>query len=153
MNKFLSVPLAALLLVPSCATVQAARDKLAQMSQADYEALQIKTLDAGKKAGDKLKELLADKLELLGDVDMLAATLAAAVQNDALDTADLARYLVERLGTKLEPKYREYLNDGVKLLDAAVGQISLGIDGKFTEREKGLAVALLFGIHQGLSAQ
>lgn len=153
MNKFLSVSLVALLLMPSCAVVQSARDKLANMSESDFQTLKTNTILIGVAGGEKLREVLLDKPDTLGDVDILTAQLYAAIQSDTISTSDLARYVVERLGSKMDPKYREYLDDGVKLLDSAVGQIRIGLDGKFTPREKELAGSLLFGIHRGLSQQ
>lgn len=149
-----ALPLLAVLSLslPSCQTVQSARDKLEQMPEAKYQELVQKTNDAGRKGGEKLKELLADRPELLGDVRQLAVLLQDTVQNDRVEASDLIKWIVDRFGDDLglEEKYQEYIRDGAKAIDAAVGQIRLGIDGALTEREKGLAVALLSGLADGV---
>ena len=148
----LPAALIAAMILPSCATVQSARDKLAEMPQEKYDELIVKTHDAGRKGGVKLKELLADKPELVASIGSLAGKLSETVQNDRLDASDLIKWIVDQFGDELglEAKYQDYIRDGAKAIDAAVGQIRLGIDGTLTEREKGLAVALLAGLAEGV---
>lgn len=133
----------------SCAAVESARDKLATMPEPDYQELRLKVEDAGRKGGVKLKELLGEKTEIALDV---TTELLVAVDTDKLDVADVIKGVVNKYGDRLglEDKHLDYVRDGAKVIDAAVGQIRLGIDGKLTEREKGLVIALLAGLHTGL---
>jgi hypothetical protein len=152
-NKLLSIPLLVTLALPSCTTVQSARDQLEDMSQTEYQELQSNVYMVSHAAGIKLRDALADKPELLAAIRTLAVELERVVQNDTLSVNDVIVYLVDRFADDLDlkPEYQEYIRDGAKVIDAAVGQIRLGIDGKLTEREKGLILALLGGLERGLS--
>lgn len=152
MNKLLALPVLITLALSSCAAIESARDKLETMPDADYLSLTAKVERGGIKGGVKLGELLGDRTELALS---LTRTLMTSIKNDTLDVADIIRGVVDQYGTKLglEEEHMDYIRDGAKLIDAAVGQIRLGIDGKLTEREKGLILALLNGIQIGLQAQ
>jgi hypothetical protein len=82
----------------------------------------------------------------------LADELQTMIVNDALDVPDVVNYLVDRFADDLDlkPKYQEYIRDGAKVIDAAVGQIRLGIDGTLTPREKDLLLSLLGGLTTGM---
>jgi len=123
------------------------------MPEAEYQELNQNVYMVSHAAGQKLSELLLDKPELLGDIRMLAIQLQTAVAMDTINAADIINYLVDRFADDLElkPEYQEYIRDGAKVIDAAVGQIRLGIDGSLSEREKGLVLSLLGGLASGTS--
>ncbi len=150
MKYLLALPLLAALMLPSCATIQSARDKLEEMPDGKYQQLVIKIENAGVKGGKKLAEILGDKSQLALEV---TRSLKTVITEDRLEVVDVIKGIVDNYGDKLglEDKYLDYIRDGAKAIDAAVGQIRLGIDGKLTEREKGLVVALLDGLERGLS--
>lgn len=149
MRKLLALPLLVALTLPSCATVQSARDKLTTMPEVEYQELLVKVERAGNTGGEKLAELLEDRTNAA-----LAVTrnLRTVVVEDRLDIVDVVKGIVDEFGGQLglEEQHLDYIRDGAKAIDAAVGQIRLGIDGKLTEREKGLIVALLDGLERGL---
>jgi hypothetical protein len=149
--KLLALPLLAVLAFPSCTTVQTARDQLEEMSQVEYAELNLQVQGVAFMAGKKLSEVLQDKPEVLGDIRELSTQLLNAVMTDTLNVNDLINYLVDRFGEDidLKPEYQEYIRDGAKIIDAAVGQLRLGIDGTLSEREKGLVVSLLGGLAMG----
>lgn len=151
MNKLLSIPLLVTLAFPSCATVQSARDQLEDMSQVEYTELKLRVTNVAHSAGERLAELLSDKPELLEDIRDLSVRLQTIVENDELNVNDVVVYLVDRFADDLDlkPEYQEYIRDGAKVIDAAVGQIRLGIDGSLSEREKGLMLSLLSGLAVG----
>ena len=151
--KLLALPLLVVLALPSCTAVETARDDLNTMPEAEYQELNQNVYMVSHAAGQKLSELLLDKPELLGDIRMLAIQLQTAVAMDTINAADIINYLVDRFADDLElkPEYQEYIRDGAKVIDAAVGQIRLGIDGSLSEREKGLVLSLLGGLASGTS--
>lgn len=150
MKRFLAIPMIVVLGLSSCSVIQSARDKLAEMDPVAYSALAVKVQSTSKRAGEKLKELLSPDAK--DAVKILTDTLITAVETDSLDAQDLIKEIVDRYGNQLglKPAHQEYIRDGAKLIDVAVGQIRLGIDGKLSEREKGLVLALLKGLKQGL---
>jgi hypothetical protein len=120
------------------------------MPDHDYISLRLKIGDAGTAAGVKLAEILGDKKDLANSI---TERLISSVINDSLDVADIIRGVVDTYGSELglEDKYLEYIRDGAKVIDAAVGQIRLDISGKLSGREKELILALLQGLKNGLS--
>lgn len=152
--KLLALPLLLVALaLPSCSTIQTAREDLQTMEQPQYEDLTRKVAtiteitssrvskdwDAAKKA--KAASIIAQGRELLsGDLGTLGAT-------------DLIRELADRYGEKLglDDQARRDIKDAALLVDAVVGPIKVGIDGKLNERELGLVLALLDGLERGLS--
>jgi hypothetical protein len=155
MRTFTALFTAAILLFsPSCSTVQTARDKLAGMSDGDYTALVNKTLSAGVNVGDRLA-LISDP-NVKTALKETITQLVAAINTDTLDVQDVVAGVLDRFGSQLaekglDPKYQNYIREGAKVIDAAVGQIRLGIDGKISVREKGLLVAFLSGMELSLS--
>jgi division protein CdvB (Snf7/Vps24/ESCRT-III family) len=146
MFSFLGVAL----MLPSCSAVQNARDSLAEMSQEDYSELTSNVSDASAIAGERLKNLLDEnQVEI---ALLVTQELFTAIEKDSLDAADLVKGVVDQYGLRLGLNEEQlgYIRDAAKIIDAAVGQISLGIDGELTLREKGLLLALLAGIHSGL---
>ncbi len=150
MKRFLAIPMIVVLGLSSCSVIQSARDKLTKMDPVTYTSLTIKVQNAGKRGGEKLQELLSSDAKDAAKI--LTDTLITAVETDSLDAQDLVKDIVDRYGDQLglKPAHQEYIRDGAKLIDAAVGQIRLDIDGKLSEREKGLVLALLKGLKQGL---
>jgi len=153
MKLLQTLPLLVALALPSCASVETARDQLDTMSEVEYLELQQRVFDVSRAAGVELAELLEDKPELVSDIRELADELGTIVANDALDVADVIGHLVDRFADDLDlkPEYQEYIRDGAKVIDAAVGQIRLGIDGTLTSREKDLILSLLSGLTTGMS--
>lgn len=152
MKLLYTLPLLVALTLPSCATVETARDQLDTMSEAAYIELQQQVFDVARMGGAELADLLEDKPELLNDISELADELGTIIANDALDVVDVIDYLVDRFADDLDlkPEYQEYIRDGAKVIDAAVGQIRLGIDGTLTLREKDLLLSLLSGLTTGI---
>lgn len=145
-----TLPLLVVLTLPSCATVQSARDKLETMPEDKYASLVLKVEDIAAIGGDKLAEALGDRTPVALEI---TRQLQTAVRTDSLDVADVIQGVADRYGAQLglSAEHLDYVRDGAKVIDAAVGQIRLGIDGKLTEREKGLILALLGGLERGLS--
>ncbi len=145
-----TLPLLVVLTLPSCSIVQSARDKLETMSQPDYQILVVRIEATSALGGKKLAEVLGDRSPIALDV---TRRLQTAVKTDSLDVADVIKGIAdsysEQLG--LSAEHLDYIRDGAKIIDATVGQVRLGIDGKLTEREKGLVLALLEGLERGLS--
>ncbi len=154
MRKLLALPLiAALAFAPtSCSTIQSARDQLTEMTVAEYQELTENVYLAGYIGGLKLKEALADKPELRADIQELTATLRLALEEDQINVDNIINYLVDRFADdlELEAKHQEYIRDAARIIDAAVGQIRLGIDGALSEREQGLVLSLLQGLATGI---
>ena len=153
MKPFLLPSLLVALMLPSCATIQTAREDLQTMEEPQYEELKHKVSviteitssriskdwDAAKKA--KATALIAQgRLLLGGDLSEFGAT-------------DLLRELADRYGEKLglNDQARRDIKDAALLVDAIVGPIKVGIDGKVNDRELGLVLALLEGLERGLS--
>ena len=120
-----TLPLLVVLTLPSCATVQSARDQLDTMPEIEYQELKQRVWDISSLAGSKLAEALADKPELRANIRELADELQTIIVNDALDVVDVVNYLVDRfaLDLGLTTQHVEYIRDGAKVIDAAVGQI------------------------------
>lgn len=149
MKKLLLLPILALLSLPSCQTVQSARDKLAQMPEADYQQLAIAVEDAAHLGGLSLKNALAERADAALEV---TREIKALVEAGQINAVDLIQHVVEQYSARLglTAEQLEYVRSGAQLIDAAVGQIRLDIDGKLTVREKGLLLALLGGLERGL---
>ncbi len=147
-----TLPLLVAISLPSCASVQSARDTLDTMPEAEYQELNARVYNVTLRAGTELKTLLADKPELLRDIGELADKLGTIIVNDELIVTDVIAYLVDSFADDLglEAQYQEYIRDGAKVIDAAVGQIRLGIDGTLTSREKDLVLSLLSGLATGV---
>ena len=152
MKKLLVLPLvAALTLFSSCASVQSTRDKLAEMPETEFIALSNKVSLTARLGGNKLAQVLGE--EKTAAAARLTNLLAQAVETDSLDVVDLVQHIVNEYGDKLELEQTQldHIRDAAKIVDAAVGQIRLGIDGKLTAREKALLLTLLGGLHNGLT--
>jgi len=155
MRKLLTLPLIAVLAFApnSCTVIQSARDQLAEMTVAEYQELNDNVYIAGYVGGLKLKEaLLLDKPELREEIRELALELHLIVEQDQINVDNMVNYLMDRFADdlELEERYQEYIRDASRIIDAAVGQIRLGIDGVVSEREKGLALSLLQGLANGI---
>ncbi len=149
MKSLYTLPLLVVLSLPSCTTVQSARDKLEVMPETSYQTLIVRVEATAALGGEKLAEALGDRSLVALDI---TRQLQTAVRTDSLDVADVIRGIADQYGTQLglSTEHLDYVNDGARLIDAAVGQIRLGIDGALTEREKGLVLALLKGLERGL---
>ena len=147
-----TLPLLVAISLPSCASVQSARDTLDAMPEAEYQVLNANVYNVALRAGTELKAQLADKPELLRDIGELADKLGTIIVNDELIVTDVIAYLVDSFADDLglEAQHQEYIRDGAKVIDAAVGQIRLGIDGTLTSREKDLVLSLLSGLATGV---
>ncbi len=150
MKPLYTLPLLVVLSLPSCTTVQSARDKLEVMPETSYQTLIVRVEATAALGGEKLAEALGDRSSIALDI---TRQLQTAVRTDSLDVADVIKGIADKYGTQLglSTEHLDYVNDGARLIDAAVGQIRLGIDGALTEREKGLVLALLEGLERGLS--
>ena len=152
MKRLLALPVLTILALSSCSTVQSARDALDTMPDENYVRLVGKVENAGVKGG----VMLADRL---GDDTILAVALTNSIidviESDKVVVSDVVKGVIDQYGDKLNLSEEQlgYIRDGAKLIDAAVGQIRLGIDGKLTEREKGLILALLRGLKTGMQSQ
>jgi hypothetical protein len=139
---------AVLAFAPSCSTVQSARDKLNSMSETDFTSLTLKVQEAGAKAGQKLHAIANPTV--LNVVQLTTVDLINALALDTLNVDDVVNGILDRFGSDLaqhgiEQKYLDYVREGAKVIDAAVGQIRLGIDGKLSPREKSLILDFLMG--------
>lgn len=154
MKYLLTLPLLAALMLPSCATVSNVRADLNTMDVAQYENLRHKV--------SVITEITSSRLAKDWDAEKRAKAISVISQGRELlqgnnlaelGATDLIRGLAERYGEKLglDEQARRDIKDAALLVDAAVGPIKLGIDGKLTEREKGLIIALLDGLERGLS--
>lgn len=142
--------LATLLLLPSCSTVQTARDALAEMSEADYVILTQRVLNVSTEAGRQLYNVLGeDKADIALTI---TDELYIAIANDRIDVNDIIQGIVDKYAERLNltPEVEGYIRDGAKVIDAAVGQIRLGIDGKLSIREKQLILNMLNGLAIGM---
>jgi hypothetical protein len=150
MKYLLALPLLAVFILPNCALVRSARDKLEQMPQESYVQLLATVEEAAALGGKKLAEVLGENRLLALKVTQ---GLKTAVITDRLKVADVLKDIVDSYSRELnlEAQHLDFIRDGMKAIDAAVGQVRLGIDGKLSEREKGLVVALLDGLERGLS--
>lgn len=155
MNKvFLPIAMAFAMVATSCQTLDTARDRINSMSQEEYGNLVDKTRAMAFKGGNALAKKFADNPELLGDIDALALQLAIAIEADQIRSLDIVGYVVERFAARLgwQEEQVEYVRAAAEVIDAAVGQIKLGVEGKLTDREKRVIVAFLEGIQSGISS-
>jgi len=148
--KHLAIPIIVMLGLSSCTIIQSARDKLAQMDTTSYQNLVVQVQKAGQYAGTKLQEVISS--DARSAAQGMTDVLIAAIETDSLDVQDIVKTIVDRYSDRLglEPRHQVYIRDGAKIIDVAVGQIRLGIDGKLSEREKTLILALLKGLKKGL---
>ena len=148
MKRFI-LPLVAsvFMITPSCSTIQSAREKLAEMPEAEYDQLVGDVHAAGIEAGHRLADLIDDP-DTRRDAVVVAQMLWNAVANDQIDVSDIVGYLVDRFGMELQLDEDEaaIVRSAANAIDAVVGQISLGIDGQLTLREKNLIGAFLAGL-------
>ena len=160
MKKLLLVVAAALPIVvvgvipalfSSCATVQEARDQLAAMPEEDYQELVVKVRDNSVRLG-KLGQQYID-FEIRLKVISVCQKAMVIVNNDGVTATDVGQWVMEYFDeSQLPVEALEMIQDGIRFLDAAVGQIRLGIDGKVTFREKQLLLTVMAGISAGLVA-
>lgn len=145
-----SIILAATLILPSCSTIDSAREDLAAMPEAEFLQLEQDVWDAGRRGGEALSRVLDEGQTRIAK--RVASELRLAIGMDRLQVADLIQGIVDEFEGELglKPEHEQYIRDGAKVIDAAVGQIRLGIDGALSEREKRLLIALLDGLEDGI---
>lgn len=158
MKKLLLVVAAALPIVvvgvipalfSSCAVVQDARDQLADMPEEKYQELVMKVRDNSLRLGRLGQEHLDFEIRL--KIVSVSQKVMTIVNNDGVTTADVGQWVMEYFdASELPEDALEMIQDGIRFLDAAVGQIRLGIDGKITFREKQLMLTVIAGINAGL---
>lgn len=145
-----SIVLVGALLLPGCSAIDSAREDLATMPEAEFLQLEQNVWDAGRRGGEALSQVLDE-----GQVRIakrVASELRLAIGMDRLQVADLIQGIIDEFENELglKPEYEQYIRDGAKVIDAAVGQIRLGIDGTLSEREKRLLIVLLDGLEDGI---
>lgn len=130
------------LVFSGCKTVEQGRESLETMSQARFEGLKTLVRHGGEAASVKINEELhaQDKANLIDGLSVLEKLLG---EDHQLRDLSVFTQLVEDLKTNFSPKVASYVDDVVKIIDAAVGDIRVGVDGKLSEREKDLLLTLL----------
>ena len=153
MRQLLALPLLAALLMPSCSTLGNVQRDLNSMSEVQYQDLQhkvasITAITSSRLAKDWDAEKRAKALRLIAEGKVLITTDKLS----ELGATDLIRGLADRYGEQmgLDEQARRDVKDAALLLDALVGPIKLGVDGKLGVRELGLVLALLDGLEDGL---
>jgi len=135
----------------SCSMLDSTRSKLENMSNAEFVSLNKKVYDASAAGGKLLARQLEKQDRIMLAKEVLAVIRETVVSDNLTHVDDLVRVLLDKFGGEIgSDKVVEFLKDATNLLDVAVGDIKLGIDGKLSFREKSLLVTLLRGIYDGL---
>ncbi len=140
------------LLIPSCKSTNgstlSARDKIEQMDEQQFSNLILATHIAGSTAGLELGKNLssARKAKLVDQITSLMKVL----KSDQITSGSVTQYLLSELSKDLTVQQQNYLTLAVLTLNMAVGDISIGIDGNLTDREKLLLDTLLASVAAGL---
>lgn len=153
LNKLMALgAVAVLAFAPACGLVEGAREDLATMEEQEFRDLVQSVNEAGAKGGVELVKQLELSMEDRAAVAGLARALADTVINDDLGAVDdVVRLLLDRFGDEIgNAQAVSILEDATNLIDAAIGQVSVGIDGLLTSREKELVFSLLVGVHNGV---
>ena len=141
------------LMLPSCSTLGNVQRDLATMSQSEYEGLKSKVASVTAITSSRLaKDWDAEKRVKALAIIAEGRLLLSGDKLADLGATDLIRALADRYGEKLglDDQARRDVKDAALLVDALVGPIKLGVDGKLGERESGLILALLDGLEYGL---
>lgn len=153
MKKILIFPLLATLALSSCSTIPSTREDLQTMEQPRYEDLQRRVSAMAEIASSRIAQKWdAAQRDKARGVIANAHKLLALNELGEIGPTDLIRELADRYSDKLglDEQARRDIKDVALLVDAAVGPIKLGVDGKLNDRELGLVTALLDGLARGL---
>lgn len=150
MKYLFALPLLTALIIPSCEAVDSARAQLELMPEIEYSELSMDVFAAGEEGGRQLSQAIGSENVPLAL--QVTASLREMIESGTLEVGDVIGAIVQRFGAELglSAEHLEYVNDGARVIDAAVGQIQVGIDGKLTERETDLILRLLDGLTSGL---
>lgn len=148
MLNFKSLALIALLGLSSCATTGSDIDN---MTQEDFDGLRDSVFNASSLAGRELGENMEQDEASIGMA--VAFSIRSAIERDEFGVNDLVEGVIVSLRDEMQLDEEEVLliEDVGKIIDAAVGQIRLGIDGSLSPREEELLFAFLDGLANGLS--
>lgn len=151
-----ALSLVACSIIPSCTTVSTVRQNIATMEGVRYDELKTKVYVVSGIASHRISRSWDESSkrrarQFLVDTTILLSSDINQVKD--LDITSILRGLVKRYADKfnLDEQDLQDLQDAALLVDTLVGPIKLGVDGLLTMRETQLAVALLSGIHDGLS--
>jgi len=153
MKQLLALPLLAALLMPSCSTLGNVQRDLNTMPVAQYEDLKTKVGSITAITSSRLaKDWDAEKRAKALNIISQGRLLLVGGELESLGATDLVRSLADRYGEKmgLDEQARRDIKDAALLLDALVGPITLGLDGKLGVRELGLLLSLLDGLEYGI---
>lgn len=153
MKTYTYLALATIFTMSSCSLVNSSREKLAEMPEDEFQELAVKVEKAGRKGGKELVKLVEADVVML--TIKLTDMLYDSFSNDqlAIDSNDVVRSIIDYYELNLSQKEMSLIRDAGKAIDAAVGQIKLGLDGQLTAREKTLVLNLLDGFRKGLSEE
>lgn len=133
----------------SCSAVETARDRLAAMPEQEYQSLVERVRDNSIRLG-RLGQQYIDFEIRLKIIDVSTKAMHV-INDDGVQVADVGEWVLEYFDASVLPQDAlDMIRDGLAFVDAAVGQIRLGIDGKITFREKQLMLTVIAGINAGL---
>jgi hypothetical protein len=135
----------------SCATIEELSEGLEQMPEAEFRDLALSTHNLARAGGELLSPELSEENRVI--VYQVAHILAETVMNDNLSSTDDALSLVlGQLKDSIDDeRVVSVLEDVINLLDGAIGQVKIGLDGLLTLRQKTLLMNVLEGFSHGVS--
>lgn len=152
--KLSTLPLLlAALMLPSCSTLTNAQRDINEMTVSQYTGLKTKVYALTAIASNRIaKDWDVDKRSKALGFITNARTFVTLGLGD-LDVVGVIRTLANRYAENmgLDAQARSDIQNAALLIDAVVGPIKIGIDGKLGERELGLVLALLDGLQNGLN--
>lgn len=152
--KLFTLPLLlAMLMLPSCSMLTNAQRDINEMTVSQYAGLKTKVYALTAIASNRIaKDWSAEKRAKARNLIIDTRTLVTQNLAD-LDVTSVIRTLANRYADKmgLDTQAKSDIQNAALLIDAIVGPIKIGIDGKLGERELGLVLALLDGLQNGLS--
>lgn len=146
-----------LLFAPSCTITSESGQtvSLEEATEAQYEAVRLRVSNSSLAAAALLQIGLAENVELRNQIAELAETLAVQVQQNelaGLTSGNIITWVLGQFGEKLElePGQIAIIQGISRLIDATVGEISLGIEGTLSPRQQGIVLAVLEGLALGI---
>ena len=149
MLNFKTLGVVALLTMSSCLST-GSRSSISNMSEEEFTSLRDSVFSASSLAGRELGEGMDEDQARVGIA--VASSIRIAVAQDEFGVDDIVEGIVLNLSDEMQLDDEEVLliQDVGRIIDAAVGQIRLGIDGSLSPREQELLFALLDGLANGL---
>ena len=146
--KKIILPLIVTWLLTSCSSLQ---NKLASMSNDDFMHLAETTFRISVRAGEELAKVLDNNQDLKSDIKNMSTILITSLNEDKINTLNLIEYIISRFELlNIDNNTMQYIKDAALFIDSSIGRISIGINGKFTDREKTLIINCLDGLSVGI---